>query len=406
MADKALSKLKVLDLTRHIAGPYCTRLLSSMGADVIKIEQPGSGDPTRRVGPYPDDQPDPEKSGLFLYLNTSKKGITLNLKTAAGKKIFKELVREADVVVESFAPGVMPSLGLDYETLTKVNPKLVMTSISNYGQTGPYRNYKAEEINLVALGGLMYMTGDPDREPLKEADATAQFTTGANASAATLSATFEQKRNGNGQHVDVSIMETVVSLLDTHTLTWNRSRVILRRNGNFNRARNWPGGAGDSGVYPCKDGYIGTVFSGADEMALGAAISGIDEFNDPDIGYMGFGKCVEDEKLKNLLLRALKDREKEELFHTAQSMRLFWGAVRNIEDVTNSEHYKERKFFIDIDHPKAGKLTYSRLPFIMSEMPMVSEPAPLLGEHNEDIYCGRLDYSKEDLSRLRGANVI
>jgi crotonobetainyl-CoA:carnitine CoA-transferase CaiB-like acyl-CoA transferase len=376
------------------------------GAEVIKFERPDGGDPARNMGPFPDDIPDPEKSGLFLYLNTSKKGITLNLKTETGKKIFKEMVKDADVLVENFEPRVMPSLGLDYQTLEKINPGLVMTSISNFGQNGPYRDYKAQELNVVALGGLMYMTGDPNREPLKEAGSTAQFTAGANAAAATLAACYEQKGTGNGQHVDISIMESALSLLDTQTMTWSRSRVVVKRNGNYNRARNWPGGAADSGVYPCKDGYIGVIFSRSDEIALGAALSGMDEFNDPDIGYMGFGRCVEDEKLNNLLSRAFLDRKKEELFHSAQEMRLFWGAVRDIEGVMKNAHYNERKFWIELDHPRAGQLTYSRLPFLMSETQTMAEPAPLLGEHNEVIFCGRLGYSKEDLARLREANVI
>jgi crotonobetainyl-CoA:carnitine CoA-transferase CaiB-like acyl-CoA transferase len=376
-----------------------------MGAEVLKVERPDGGDPARRLGPFPDDMPDTEKSGIFLYLNTNRKGITLNLKTETGKRIFKELVKDADVIVENFEPGVMTSLGLDYEILEKINPGLVMTSISNFGQTGPYRDYKAQEINMVALGGLMYMTGDPDKEPLKEPASTIQFAAGANACAATLAAVYAKKRTGTSQHVDVSILESVASVLDVHTLTWNRSRLVVRRNGNECGARTVPGGAGE-GVYPCKDGYIGVVFARADEMALGAALTGIDEFNDPDIGYMSFGRCVDDEKVSRLLVQGVKDREKEELFHSAQQLRLFWSPVFNIEEVINWPHYQERGFWVDIDHPKAGQLTYASLPFTLSESPRQMERAPLLGEHNEEIYCRRLGYSKEDLVKLWETNVI
>ncbi|MBI4302278.1 MAG: CoA transferase, partial [Chloroflexi bacterium] len=145
MSEQALSGTVVIDLTHHIAGPYSTKFLSDFGAEVIKIEKPGEGDPARKAGPFPGDMPHPEKSGLFLYLNTNKKGITLNLKTEAGKAIFKELVKKADVVVENFSPRVMASWGLGYEVLAAINPKLVMTSISNFGQTGPYRDYKAAD---------------------------------------------------------------------------------------------------------------------------------------------------------------------------------------------------------------------------------------------------------------------
>lgn len=406
MPEGALSGLKVLDVTHHIAGPYCTRLLAALGAEVIKVEPPPDGDPARRMGPFPNDAIDPEKSGVFLSLNMSKKGVTLNLKTKTGVKIFRELVKESDVLVENFEPRVMPSLGLDYATLEKINPGLVMVSISNYGQTGPYRDYKAEEINVVALGGLMYMVGDPDREPLKETGATAQYTAGANACAAALTAVYEQMGSGSGQHVDISIMESVVSLLDMKTMAWSRSRLNVRRNGNCSFAQTWLGGAGGNGIYPCKDGYIGVVFSRADDVNLGAILSEMDEFNDPDIRHIGFGKCVEDEKLNRLIRQAVKDRGKEELYHSAQELRLFWGSVRNIDEVMNNAHYQERKFWVEVDHPRTGPLVYSRLPFIMSQTPVSTGRAPLLGEHNEEVYCQRFGYSREDLAKLRELDVV
>jgi len=157
--EQALSDVKVLDLTRFVAGPYCTKLLADYGADVIKIEKPGEGDPTRRMGPFLGDDPHPDKSGLFLHLNTSKRGITLNLKSEIGKKIFRELVKGVDILVENFSPRVMPGLGLEYEALETLNPRLVMTSISNFGQSGPYRDFKASELILYGMGGAMNETG-------------------------------------------------------------------------------------------------------------------------------------------------------------------------------------------------------------------------------------------------------
>ena len=159
--DGLLSGLRVLDLTHHVAGPYATRLMATQGAEVIKIERTGAGDPARRLGPFPDNVPHPEKSALFLYLNTNKKSVTLNLKTDAGRSILLRLASQADVLIENFRPGVLPGLGLDYQSLAAADPGLVMTSISNFGQTGPYRDFRAREINLYALGGLMYITGEP-----------------------------------------------------------------------------------------------------------------------------------------------------------------------------------------------------------------------------------------------------
>ena len=178
MIEQALNGIKVLDLTHYIAGPFCTKLLADYGADIIKVERPETGDGARRVGPFPGDLPDPEKSGLFLYLNTNKRGITLNLKTKSGVDIFKELVKKTDILVESFSPRVMPGLGLDYQTLKKIKPNLVMASISNFGQSGPYRDWKASEIVLYAMSGLMSVKGDPDREPLKHALYIFQYFTG------------------------------------------------------------------------------------------------------------------------------------------------------------------------------------------------------------------------------------
>ena len=406
MSQGALSKIKVVDITNGVSGPYSTKLLASMGAEVIKIEHPDGGDPTRRLGPFPDDIPDPEKSGLFLYLNTSKKGVTLNFESEKGKNILLQLIKDADILVENFKPGTMASLGLDYHSLEIQNPKLVMTSISNFGQTGPYRDYNAQDINIDALGGLMYITGDPDREPLMEAFGTVQHTAGANACAASLAAYYGQKRTGIGQHVDVSLMEAAASLLDVHPIGWNRSRLVQKRGGPFNSARNWPGGAADNGVYPCKDGYVGVVFSYAHEINVAAQLFNNEEFSDPSIGYLNFGKCIEDERLNNLLIKALKNRDKEEVYRSAQKLRLFWGAVRNIKEVRHNDHYRERGFWIDVDHPKAGTLTYAKHPFIMSKTPLVIDRAPLFGEHNEEIYHERLGYSKADILKLRQMAVI
>ena len=184
MTERALEGVKVLDFTHHIAGPYCTKLLADFGADVVKIERPG-GDPARRMAPFHHDEADPEKSLVFAYLNTNKQSVTLNLKSEKGIQVLKSLVEESDVLVENFAPKVMPSLGLDFETLQRTNPSLVMTSISNFGQTGPYRDYKAADIVEYALGGLMYIFGAYDGGPLKHAFNQAQFKAGTDAAAAT-----------------------------------------------------------------------------------------------------------------------------------------------------------------------------------------------------------------------------
>ncbi len=167
MSNQALTGIKVLDVGHHIAGPYCTKLFADFGAEVIKVERPDGGDPSRRMGPFPHDEPNQEASGYFLYLNNNKKSITLNLKTDTGVKIFKELVKKTDILVENFSPKVMPKLGLSYSKLKKINPGLIMTSISSFGQTGPYKDYKGTDLVVQSLGGWVWARGAAAREPVR-----------------------------------------------------------------------------------------------------------------------------------------------------------------------------------------------------------------------------------------------
>ena len=212
-----LAGLNVLDLTWHVAGPYATKLMADYGADVLKIERPGGGDPARRYGPFPNDAPHQERSGTFLHLNTNKRSITLNLKTAAAREIVFQLVKEIDIVVESFRPGTMAALGLDYATLKELNPRLVMTSVSNFGQSGPYRDFKGSEIIFYGMGGEMCATGFDDREPIKLGGTVGLYQAGTIAAVATMGALFGARGDDIGQQVDISIFETQISSQDRRT---------------------------------------------------------------------------------------------------------------------------------------------------------------------------------------------
>ena len=401
--QQALTDLTVLDLTHYVAGPYCTKLLADYGAKVIKIEKPGAGDGARRLGPFYGDDPHPEKSGLFLHLNTNKKGITLNLKTATGTRIFSELLKDAHILVENFSPRVMPGLGLDYETLDSTNPGLVMTSISNFGQTGPYRDYVATELVSFAMGVHMYNEGEPDREPLRFPGYKSQYLAGTHAAAVTMGAYFGSKATGVGQHVDVSIMECMVAppegaaVLMGYAFSGTQAgRQGARREGSFP----W-------GVYPCKDGHI--------------FVYGIVGFFWPRIAaWMGMPGLVEDERFATpearrehhgdfdaIFLPWLLEHTRDELFHSAQAQRLPVTPVYAIDEVLKDAQFNARGFFQEIDHPVIGRVTYPGLPFKLPETPtMPQKPAPLLGEHNHEVYCERLGYSRQDLVRLREMNII
>ncbi len=397
MADGALSHIKVLDLTHYIAGPYCTRLLADYGAEVIKVEKPGEGDGARRCGPFLHDEPHPEKSGLFLYLNSNKRGITLNLKTETGRRIFKELLREADVLVENFRPGVMASLGLEYEDLHRINPKLVMTSISNFGQSGPYRDYKASEIVLYALGGMMYIMGNYDREPLKHGLSQGQYLAAATAAAATMSAIYAQGEDGPGQHVDVSIMEAV-----TEGIFW--PAVAYSYSGGVPRRRPKVGSVFDA-CMPTKDGYVAPVFYGYVDWDAFSRFMDCPELADPKFASHA-DRVMHSEEFAALLLPKIREWSKDELFHAAQDWRFAFGIVNTTEDVVHSPQLRERGFFVEMDHPVAGRLTYPGAPFKLSESPaQARRPAPLLGQHNEEVY-GRLGYTGGDLVKLREGGII
>ena len=213
MSPSALAGVKVLDLTHYIAGPYCTRILAGFGADVVKIERPGLGDGARRVGPFLDDEPGPERSGLFLYLNGGKRGVTLNLKSKRGAEIFREMVSEADVVVESFSPGVMERLNLDYASLKKISPKIVLTSISNFGQTGPYRDYKISHAGAWGMSGARYTNGRIGERPVQLARWMTHYVTGLYGTIGTATALFHRAATGLlGQHVDISMMDSAIML--------------------------------------------------------------------------------------------------------------------------------------------------------------------------------------------------
>ena len=215
---QALDDVVVLDLTQHVAGPYATRMLADLGADVIKVEPPG-GDSSRQLGPFPNDEPHREKSGLFFYLNCNKRSVVLDLKTAAGRRHLLALAARADLVVESFAPGTLDGLGLGWEELRRLRSDLSLLSISSFGQDGPYRDYKLTDLVLYGFAGEMYSMGLGDREPVKMTGTAALFESGSASATAALGALFSSRRHGIGQHVDISLAETHLGGCDRHHAT-------------------------------------------------------------------------------------------------------------------------------------------------------------------------------------------
>ena len=311
MPDKALAGYKVVSLGHHIAGPYCAKLLAGLGAEVIKVEKPGEGDPARRVGSFYQDDPHAEKSLLFLHLNTGKKSITLNLKTELGKKIFKELVSEADILVENFSPRVMPSLALDYRTLERINPRLVMASISNFGQTGPYRDYKASDLTLMAMGGLMWCHGEPDREPLTFPGWQAQYMGGCHGFYGSMAALYHAQMTGEGQQVDVSIMECTGAVSESYDIRAQITGELLGRTGNRMH------GYAAWGLYPCKDGYVGLVYATAARWMQMAKMMEQPALADIEFFSQRRGRADE---IDAYMLPWLMEHTKDEIYHIGQAV--------------------------------------------------------------------------------------
>ena len=382
----------MLDLAHYIAGPYGTKLLAGLGATVVKLERPDGGDPLRRVGPFYRDEPGLEHSCPFLYLNTDKQGITLNLKTATGIAIFRQLVTWADVLVESFRPGVMDRLGLGYQALEAMNPALVMVSVSNFGQTGPYRDYALTDLTAQALGGVMNEMGEPDGLPMKLGGYQALYAAGVAAFTATMTGIVARKINGVGQHIDVSILEMMAYTEWHASCYYSYSEQVRRRQGRYNQ---WK-------ILRARDGYMGVVGQWPQIQGfLADSVPDDERFATPT------GRLEHTLEMGALVEGALVEHDKVDLYHRGQAAGVPWGFVADMDDVMNSPQYAERGFFKEVEHPVVGSARYARLPFRIGELPFGPwEAAPLLGQHNESVYGDLLGYSREDVVRLHEAGIV
>jgi CoA:oxalate CoA-transferase len=403
MSHQALGSVKVLEFSDFISGPYCGKLLSNTGAQVIKIEKPGLGDKARSWGPFPQNLPHPEKSGLFLFLNTNKSSITLNLETDAGLKIFKELLKWADILIEDHSVKEMRKWGLSYAAIEKINPSLIVTSITPFGQTGPFKDYKGNDLiashaGTEAFGNPDEGVQDEENQPsLKGANHAADFMCGLTASAVTLGALVGRGKKGRGQHIDLSKQEAVASVTRQQLAYYN----IMEENPSREFGRKKFGGF----LYPCKDGYV-VIWIGPHYHLV------VKMMGDPD--------WSKEEMFANPLMRNSYIVELNQLItlwtmeHTAgeiNTMALQYGVpcslVRSVKDLVEDKQLQYRKFWQEIDHAIAGKLKYPGAPFRMSATPAnIERPAPLLGEHNEAVYCGILGYTREQLVRMRQGGII
>ena len=397
MLTGALSGVKVLDLSEDIAGSFCARLLADYGADVLKIEPPG-GAALRQLGPFFHDDPHPDKSLFFLALNLNKKGASLNLETATGAAILKRLIPHVDVVVESFQPGFLAALGLGYADLAALNPGLTMTSITPFGQDGPYSQYLGEEIVNYAMGMIMSISGVQGREPLKHGGFQAQYEGGLFAAATTSMALFGRDFTGQGEHIDVSITECIAStMMATQTMYPFMGGTQVRRRAS---------GSMFGHPMPCLDGWIIVQTGG------GASWEDLAEFFQcPEMLEERFAdraqRAVNGEELDRIVIESIKERSKWELFPKAAEFRMLFGLVQTPSELADCPQLESRDFFREIDHPVVGRVKVPAELFKLSETPYrLERSAPILGEHNREVYQEGLAYDDGQFTRLRQLNVI
>jgi crotonobetainyl-CoA:carnitine CoA-transferase CaiB-like acyl-CoA transferase len=404
MGKSALSDLRVVEYGEMVAAPFCTKLLGDLGADVTKIERPERGDVARSYGPFKDDIPHPERGGLFLYLNTNKKGITLSPTSPEGAAVFKDIIADADVLIESNPPGVMKRLGLDYASLRQINPGIVVTSITPFGQTGPYAGYNAYDLNIWHAGGLGYMwrewyLEDGAGPPIKGAGTLADYHTAISAAVATMVAVFKRNFSGTGQHVDVSAQESVASCVGSAFANFQMTgqNVGQAASTHFSIME----------LIPCKDGSV--QLSGREEYQWQALV---DAMGNPDWAKQDWcqtkqGRAENADALRVLMTEWTMKHTKREIVELAQSRRSPASMLADMSDVMADQHLRSRDYFVTANHPLAGEVEYPSAPYKLSETPSIlRSTAPLLGQHNEEIYSDLLKYSKERLAELREAGVI
>jgi crotonobetainyl-CoA:carnitine CoA-transferase CaiB-like acyl-CoA transferase len=391
---QTLGDVYVLDLSEDIAGPFCSKLLAGLGAEVIKVERPHSGDVSRRAAPGLGATPHPEQSALFLYLNTGKKSITLDVASQTGAAILRRLAQECDILVESFPPDYLDQWGLGYAALEHLNPGLIYTSVTPFGQSGPYRDFKGSELIAQAMGGLMQTIGLPDREPLKIGGNAACYTTGISAFSATMIALYVRDMQGDGQHVDISAMETMAVAQIHSSIHHQFGRTPTRR---------------ESPLVEAKDGWVSPGLERGvrqDTWARVCELVGRPDLKENPAFSTPEARREHQQDLLAILSGWTATQPKEEIYHLFQELRSVAGYVATVDDLFTSRQLVARQFFQTIDHPAAGNALYPGAPFTIQGEPWRHARAPLLGEHNGEIYGGRLGLSMADLACLRGAGTI
>jgi formyl-CoA transferase len=391
--DKALAGVRVVDLTQFEAGPSCTMMLAWMGADVIKVEEPTRGDQGRRLG---GEKPG-EDSWYFLLLNANKRSVTLNLKTQEGLDICKELLRHADIVVENYAPGAIENLGLGYDVVKELNPRIIYASIKGFGSSGPYSEYKSFDMIAQAMAGAYSLTGLPDGPPLKPAP---------NAGIGILSAYIQRLKTDKGQRVELSMQESVVNLV----------RVGLREH--YSTGKPLPrigvgGGNRDlSGLFPCHPGgpndYVFIVGRGLSGRVWNELLKVMDR--EELIGDARYStpaeRAARRDEVNAIFAAYCLARTKHQVMTAVAALGIPCGAVQDTVEVMHDPHLLERGMLTEVQHPVMGSFTMPGCPVRLEDSPVQVTAAPLLGQHNEEVYAEVLGYTPEQVQQLKERGIL
>ncbi|MBI4330943.1 MAG: CoA transferase [Chloroflexi bacterium] len=408
-----LNGFRALDLTDE-KGFVCGKILATLGVDVIKIEKPG-GDPSRNVPPHCGDAPDAQKSLYWFAFNTDKRSITLNLELSQGQGLFRKLVEKADFVLESFTPGYLVGLGLGYEALKRVNPRIVLTSITHFGQKGPYSHYKGCELVDSAMSGVLEQTGQPDRPPVKEALGSVYFHANTAAALGTLVSHHYREMTGEGQQVDVSIQEVSATRCSTEQVIWDFDRRLRKRSSPRDQTGIYPA----LGTWPCRDGYILWHLTGGrrgapanralsrwmDEERMENPLSQVTDWENLDMVAIAPGTL---EAFERAIGKFFLKHTKKEITEEGLKRGIRANVMLDSADVLKNAHLRARNFWAELDHPELGiVLAYPRHFFLCNETEnYVRRPAPSPGQNNDEVYAKELGLSGKDIAALKEADII
>ncbi|HEY7269910.1 MAG TPA: CoA transferase [Dehalococcoidia bacterium] len=387
-----LSDIRVLDLSIDVAGPFCARLLGDFGADVIKVE-PLDGDPGRNLEPVVEGV-----SGFFSYLNSDKRSIAVNLDSTQGQALMRGLARQADIVVESFTPGYLDERRAGYDLLEAARPGIILTSITPFGQTGPWRHRPGNDLTAYALSGWADMNGQAGKPPLKGSGSQASFVGGIAGFLGTVSALFYRDQHDVGQHVDVSILEALTEIYGPRFLGAQHADANAEARATRDRQDFI------SGPVPCKDGYFALTLSRAHFWRDAMNELGLPELARDDIFW---NRVSMRDELAGKVQGAIAQRDKYELFERISMLRAVSGMVLSTEELYANPHIQERGFFVEVEQPVLGRVAMPGAPFKMSATPFeYQRPAPRFAQHTDEVLRELLGLGPDSIAELRAAGDV